>query len=196
MLRSEINLALWTRNSRNVVQWARLKPLVCGRLACRKAAARTLACVEPACSVAQSCPTLCDPLDHSPPGFSFRGILQTRNMEWVAIPVSRGSSPPGNRTQISCISGSFFTVWAAREARVRLKGEAGHGAGSSHLGKCDNTAKCCPRPQWRASKHEDIEHPSRQDLSRTAPQHKGWSCCGLHIFPRLRLWTTSERFSS
>ena len=34
----------------------------------------------------QSCPTLCDPVDGSPPGFSVPGILQARTLEWVAIP--------------------------------------------------------------------------------------------------------------
>ena len=33
----------------------------------------------------QSCPTLCDPIDGSPPGFSVLGILQARTLEWVAI---------------------------------------------------------------------------------------------------------------
>ena len=40
--------------------------------------------------VAQSCPTLWDPMDYSPPGSSVRGILQARILEWVAIPFSRG----------------------------------------------------------------------------------------------------------
>ena len=47
---------------------------------------------------AQSCPTLCDPMDCSPPGSSVHGILQTRIPEWVAISSSRGSSPPKDRT--------------------------------------------------------------------------------------------------
>ena len=41
---------------------------------------------------AQSCPTLCDLMDCSPPGSSAHGILQARILEWVAIPFSRGSS--------------------------------------------------------------------------------------------------------
>ena len=45
------------------------------------------------------------------------GILQTRILEWVAIPFSRGSSQPRDRTQVSCISGEFFTLWATREAQ-------------------------------------------------------------------------------
>ena len=43
--------------------------------------------------VAQSCPTLCDPLDCSPPGSSVHGILQARILEWVAIPFSKGNLP-------------------------------------------------------------------------------------------------------
>ena len=42
--------------------------------------------------VAQSCPTLCDPMDCSPPGSSIHGFLQARTLEWVAISFSRGSS--------------------------------------------------------------------------------------------------------
>ena len=44
--------------------------------------------------VAQSCPTLCDPVDCSLPGSSVLGILQARLLEWVAIPFFRGSSQP------------------------------------------------------------------------------------------------------
>ena len=43
----------------------------------------------------QLCPTLCDAMDHSLPGFSVHGILQERVLEWVAMPSSRGSSDPG-----------------------------------------------------------------------------------------------------
>ena len=42
--------------------------------------------------VAQSCPTLCDPVGCSPPGSSVHGVLQARILEWVAFPFSRGSS--------------------------------------------------------------------------------------------------------
>ena len=48
--------------------------------------------LECACSVAQLCLTLCDPMDYSPPGSSFHGILQARILEWGAISYSRGSS--------------------------------------------------------------------------------------------------------
>ena len=58
----------------------------------------------PACSVTQSCLTLCDPMDCSPPGSSVHGILQARILEWVAISYSRGSSWPRDWTWVSCIS--------------------------------------------------------------------------------------------
>ena len=55
--------------------------------------------------VAQSCPTLWDPVDYSLPGFSVHGILQARMLEWVTISFSRGSSRPRDRTQVSHIGG-------------------------------------------------------------------------------------------
>ena len=41
-----------------------------------------------AATLLQSCPTLCDPIDGSPPGSPFPGILQARTLEWVAISFS------------------------------------------------------------------------------------------------------------
>ena len=64
----------------------------------------------------QSCPTLCDPTYCSPPGSCVHGILQARVLKWVAIPFSRGSSQPKDRTQGSRTAGWFFTSWATREA--------------------------------------------------------------------------------
>ena len=51
--------------------------------------------------VTQSYLTLCNPMDCSPPGSSVHGILQVRILEWVAMPSSRGSSRPGDQTQVS-----------------------------------------------------------------------------------------------
>ena len=59
---------------------------------------------KPILKVAQSCPTLCDPM-----GYTVHGILQARMLEWVAFPFSRGSSQPRDQTQGSCIAGGFFT---------------------------------------------------------------------------------------
>ena len=59
--------------------------------------------------VARSCPALCSPMDCNLPGSSVHGIPQARVLEWVAISFSRGSSQPGDRTQIYCTAGRFFT---------------------------------------------------------------------------------------
>ena len=67
--------------------------------------------------VAQLCPTLCDPTDCSPPGFSVHGISQARILKWVVISSSRGSSRPRDKTQVSCIAGTSFSIWATREAQ-------------------------------------------------------------------------------
>ena len=45
--------------------------------------------------VAQSCPTLCDPMDYSQPGSSVHGILQARILEWVSIPSPGDLPDPG-----------------------------------------------------------------------------------------------------
>ena len=61
----------------------------------------------------QSCPTLCNPMDYSPPDSSVHGILQAKIVEWLAMLLSRGSSWPRDKTQVTCVSdtaGWFFTT--------------------------------------------------------------------------------------
>ena len=70
--------------------------------------------------VAQSCPTLCNPMDCSLPGSSVHGIFQARILEWVAISFSRGSSQTRDWTWVFCIVGRCFTIWATREVKVSL----------------------------------------------------------------------------
>ena len=60
--------------------------------------------------VAQSCPTLCDPVDCNLLGFSVHGILQARILEWIAISFSRGSSRPRDQTRVSSIGGRRFNL--------------------------------------------------------------------------------------
>ena len=60
----------------------------------------------------QSCPTHCDPMNHSPPGSSVHGILQARILEWVSKPSSRTSSQSRDGTCVSCFAGRFFTAEA------------------------------------------------------------------------------------
>ena len=70
------------------------------------------------CLITQSWPTLCDPMHRSPPGSSVHGdSFQARILGCVAMPSSRGSSQPRDRSQVSIIPGRFFTVWATREVQ-------------------------------------------------------------------------------
>ena len=80
------------------------------------------------------------------------GLLQARILEWVAMPSSRGSSQPRDRTQVSCIAGRFFTIWATREIqevpfRARQSGfrdlSLDHWIGSISLNGVQDS--CCPR---------------------------------------------------
>ena len=62
----------------------------------------------------------CDPLDCSSPGSSVHGLILARTLEWVAMPSSRGSSPPRVRTRIACgfcIGGWILCHHATWEAR-------------------------------------------------------------------------------
>ena len=70
--------------------------------------------------VAQSCPTLCDPMGHSPPGSSVHGDSPGKNCGvGCHAASSRRSYQPWDGTQASSIAGGFFTVWATREAAYR-----------------------------------------------------------------------------
>ena len=66
--------------------------------------------------VAQSCITLCGPMDCRPLGYSVHRIFQARILKWVAISFSRGSSWSRDQTHVLCIVGRFFTIWATGEA--------------------------------------------------------------------------------
>ena len=59
-------------------------------------------------------------MDCSLPGSSVPGFLQARILEWVAMPCSRGSSPPRDSTHVSCIAARLFLHWATWEAPYRM----------------------------------------------------------------------------
>ena len=104
--------------------------------------------------VAQSCLTLCDPMDCSPPGSSIRGILQARTLEWVAIPFSRGSS----QTHISCTAGRFFTIWATREAEPLHRCCRGFQSAEApalvpYLGVWPTTSHLMSLGLWKSNQH-------------------------------------------
>ena len=72
-------------------------------------------------AVSQSSPFLCDPIDYSPPGSSVHGIFQASILEWVAMPSSRGSSRPRDRTHISrivCIGRQILYHWCHLGSRT------------------------------------------------------------------------------
>ena len=77
------------------------------------------------CMRAQSCPTLCDPTDCSPPGSSVHEISQARTLKQVAIYSSRGSSWSRNRTCVSCISRWILYHWTTQEAPKERWGLSG-----------------------------------------------------------------------
>ena len=94
------------------------------------------------------------------PGFSVHGFFLARILEWVAIPFSRVSFQPRDRTQLSCIAGRFFTSWATREAQnkpkirffkkmSRTNGQARGWAFQTYTLDYDTLPllrPCCPRP--------------------------------------------------
>ena len=115
-LESPMNRGAWrATNSRT-----RLKDLArTGRSAKAAVTIQQLleACVHP---VAQLCPTLCDPLDCSPPGSTVHGILQVRTLEWVAIPFSRGIFlTEGSNLHLFCL-----LHWLADSSSLVPPGEA------------------------------------------------------------------------
>ena len=71
--------------------------------------------------VAQLCPTICNPMDCSLPGFSIHAIFQARIPERVAISFSMGSSWTRDWILFSHIAGRPFTLWATRETSPKNK---------------------------------------------------------------------------
>ena len=90
-------------------------------------------CYATLCSDAQSCLSLCDPLDCSLPGSSLHGIFQARILEWVAISFSKGSSPPRDQTWVFCVAEDQLS-----NQRSPLKSQTGSNDWTSvHLGVCE-----------------------------------------------------------
>ena len=68
--------------------------------------------------VTQSCLTLCNPMNCSPPGSCVHGILLASTLEWIAIPFSRGFSQTRHQTCVSHTASRFFIIWVTRAALV------------------------------------------------------------------------------
>ena len=77
--------------------------------------------VEAKVLVTQSCLTLRDPMDCSPPGSSVHGIIHARILEWVPIPFSRGSSQPGIEPRSPALQADSLLSEPPVEAKVLHK---------------------------------------------------------------------------
>ena len=89
--------------------------------------------------IVQSCLTLCNCMDCSPPDSSVHGILQARIPEWVAIPSSRGSSWPRDWPKSPALWG-FFTHWTTREAQYNNDDYAN--SNNTYISVC-HQLECC-----------------------------------------------------
>ena len=95
--------------------------------------------------VAQLCLNLCNPMD-----YTIHEILQARILEWVAFPISRGSSQSRDQTQVSCIADRVFTSWAT-------------GVGLNPIGCCLFKKRRCA---YRLTQGEDSRLQPRREASR------------------------------
>ena len=71
--------------------------------------------------IPQVCPTLCNPMDYSPPGCSVHGIFQARVLEWLSCPLPGDLPNPGIKLtslESSALAGVFFTTSASWEAEM------------------------------------------------------------------------------
>ena len=128
--------------------------------------------LSPACllvvSPAQSCLTLCDPMDYSPPGSFVHEILQARILEWISIPFSRGSSWSRDwilgvlpcRQVLFCLShqgSSDGFSWSCGIKKVDLKKTAS--PFSSHMFLCPILLHVCSQQQvWIAPGGRTVQH--------------------------------------
>ena len=97
------------------------------------------------CLVAKLCPTLCNPMDCSPPGASVHGMFQARTLGWVAISSSRGSSQPRDWTASLALAGGFF-YQLSHQGIFQSKSQWGRG----------HTRRCTQSVQWLS--REDLGH--------------------------------------
>ena len=132
-----------------------------------------------ACSAAQSCLILCNPMDCSPPGSSVHGISQARILEWVANSFSRESSQPRDWTHVSCIAGRFFTLWALSEAwQGPLLGGRGHASCPPAAEIWDPPSPAGGQPVWRV---QELDKRSYCLLMPQAEMELSAPCLFPHI---------------
>ena len=144
----------------------------------------------------QSCSTLCNPMDYSPPSSSVHGILQARILEWVALLSSRGSSQPRDEpgSLISpALAGGFFTTQHRGSPNVSTAAAAAKLL-QSCLTLCDPIDGCCllllshfscvrlcVTPETAAHQTPPCMGFARQEHWRGLP---GWGCTGTEMHHR------------
>ena len=144
------------------------------------------------CSIAQTCPTLWDPMDCSPQGSSVSGIFQARILEWVAISYSRGSSQSRDQTHISCIScigrRIFFTTVPPGKPQdwlyeTLLKAKHCYKDGRQEV-------KGWQRIKWLDGITDSMDK-SLSKLQQIVKDRKVW-CAGVHGITKSRARLTTE----
>ena len=126
--------------------------------------------------VTQSCQTLWDPMDCSPPGSFIHGILQARVWEWVAIPFSRGSSQPRDWSWVSHITGRFFNIWSTREALMENSFFTEY-----ILWACITYRQCC---------YIQVCHPCPRGSYTLDEETQKWSSKRIITFWVMKHWST------
>ena len=127
--------------------------------------------------ITKSCPTLCDPMDWSPPGSSVHGIFQARILEWGAISSSRGSSWHRDWIRISCVGSWVLYHRAAKEAPP---------LSSHHPLEC----ACQRRPiysLWGFPYH--FMNQKEKKLQRSAGAENKMRCCKTENHPNYSKWS-------
>ena len=114
--------------------------------------------------VTQSCLTLWDPMNCSPPVSSIPGIFQARILESVAISFSRGSSQPRDQTWVSCIADRRFTIWATGKPFLTE-----HSKNSSYLDQ--NSPQYCYRGLLSGSVSNSVKFSSEFRCSLPGGKH-------------------------
>ena len=133
--------------------------------------------VEGSAKSLQSCPTLCDPIDGSPPGFPVPGILQARTLEWVAISFSnaRPSLPlPGVRN----LQALFTSLWFGTEPRPDSESRVLSSQHWASLGG-DGSAPIQTLTHWEWPVF--MEHAT--DFSGGSSLHQEWLSSPWHCLP-------------
>ena len=136
--------------------------------------------------VAQSYPTLQDPMDCCPPGSSFHGIFQARILEWVAIFFSRGSARPRDQTQVSYTAGRFFTEWATGSPR-KWRPTPVFWPGKPHGQRSLEGCSPCGGKEWDTTEETKCVH------GKAHTYHGLQGCCMIQPLPDRK---TASRLSS